>query len=473
MIQSRPALWWVRRDLRLADNAALLSACEGGGPVIPVFVWDALDDALGAAPKWRLGEGLRELARTLETSGSRLILRRGDALTELRRVIDETGAGSVRWTRLYTPDTKARDTEVKAGLKADGFDARSFAGHLLFEPWTVQTKTGGYYRVYTPMWKAVRGSDISGPYAAPSTLPAPEVWPNSDQLSDWRTGAAMKRGAAIVAPHANIGEENAARRLDSFIADIVADYDRTRDLPAINGTSNLSENLALGEISPRTCWHAGQRARAEGKAGAETFLKELVWREFAYHLTHHTPHLLTGNWREEWDGFPWNTDADHPHVIAWKQGRTGVRFVDAAMRELYVTGRMHNRGRMIVASYLTKHLLTDWRIGLDWFADCLIDWDPASNAMGWQWSAGSGPDATPYFRVFNPETQLDKFDPDRAYANRWIAEGLSNPTPDALAYFDAIPRAWGLTSDAPYPKPIVTASEGRARALDAYHQRAF
>lgn len=472
MTQTSPAIWWVRRDLRLSDNAALTAACERGGPVIPVFVWDPLDDGLGAAPQWRLGEGLRALSQTLESRGTRLVLRRGEPLAELRRVITETGAGSVSWSRLYTPDTKARDTEVKAGLKADGIEARSFAGHLLFEPWTVETKTGGFYKVYTPMWKSVRGAEIAGPLPAPSTLPAPDRWPASDVLDDWQTGAAMNRGAAIVAPHANIGEGKAARRLDAFITDIVADYDRTRDLPSLNGTSNLSENLAFGEISPRTCWHAGQRARAEGKAGAETFLKELVWREFAYHLAHHTPRILSGNWRDEWDAFPWNTDADHPHVVAWKQGRTGIRFVDAAMREMYVTGRMHNRGRMIVASYLTKHLLTDWRIGLDWFADCLIDWDPASNAMGWQWSAGSGPDATPYFRVFNPETQLDKFDPDHAYVRRWIAEGLSSPAPEALAYFDAVPRAWKLSPNMSYPAPVVSASEGRTRALEAYRGRA-
>ena len=215
------------------------------------------------------------------------------------------------------------------------------------------------------------------------------------------------------------------------------------------------------------------RAREEGKKGAETFLKELVWREFAYHLVYHTPRITSGNWREEWDAFPWNEDERRAEVKAWKQGRTGIRFVDAAMREMYVTGYMHNRARMIVASYLTKHLMCHWKIGLDWFADCLIDWDPASNAMGWQWSAGSGPDATPYFRVFNPVTQLDKFDKDRAYTDRWIAEGKSNPAEDALDYFRAVPESWNLSPDADYPDPVVTADEGRKRALDAYENRGF
>ena len=202
------------------------------------------------------------------------------------------------------------------------------------------------------------------------------------------------------------------------------------------------------------------------------FLKELVWREFAYHLAHHTPRIVSDNWKQDWDAFPWNTQ-ETPEVTAWKQGRTGIRFVDAAMREMYVTGTMHNRGRMIVASYLTKHLLTDWKIGLDWFADCLIDWDPCSNAMGWQWSAGSGPDATPYFRVFNPVTQLDKFDKDRTYTKRWIAEGEEKPTTTALSFYDMIPRSWGMTANDRYPDPIVPADVGRKRALDAYGARGF
>jgi deoxyribodipyrimidine photo-lyase len=283
----------------------------------------------------------------------------------------------------------------------------------------------------------------------------------------------MQRGADVLRPFVRLGEDAAQARLGAFMARIVEGYDDSRDIPGTDGTSNLSENLSLGEISPHQCWHAGLRAREEGKRGAETFMKELVWREFAYHLMHHTPRILTDNWRADWDAFPWQEDARAAEVWAWKKGRTGIPFVDAAMRELYVTGRMHNRGRMIVASYLTKHLMTHWRIGMDWFEDCLIDWDPASNAMGWQWSAGSGPDATPYFRVFNPETQIDKFDRDRSYVSRWIAEGRANPHDDALKFFDAMPRHWGLSPNDDYPAPIVSAADGRARALQAYESRDF
>ena len=286
-------------------------------------------------------------------------------------------------------------------------------------------------------------------------------------------GDAMDRGAAVVRPFVQLGEQAAQSRLGSFMAHGVAGYKENRDIPGMDGTSNLSENLSLGEITPHQCWHAGRRAMEEGKAGAETFLKELVWREFAYHLMHHTPRILTDNWREDWNAFPWNEDARASEVWDWKKGRTGIPFVDAAMREMYVTGRMHNRGRMIVASYLTKHLMTHWKIGLEWFEDCLIDWDPASNAMGWQWSAGSGPDATPYFRVFNPVTQLDKFDKNRDYADRWIAEGHAEPHEDALKYFEAIPRHWAMSPDDDYPDPVVSPSHGRKRALEAYENRDF
>ena len=401
-------IYWVRRDLRLGDNPALIAAVASGRRVIPVFIHDECVEALGAAPKWRLGLGVAAFARALEGIGSRLILRRGAALGVLQGLIAETGAAAVHWARLYDPEAKVRDTAVKAALKAQGVEAVSHAGHLLFEPWTVQTQSGGFYRVYTPFWKAVKGRDVAGALHAPVALPAPEVWPASDTLDDWRMAAAMRRGAAVVAKHVRVGEAAALTRLNDFLDGPVQDYREARDRPDIEATSRLSENLTYGEISPRTIWHAGYRAMLEGKRGAEHFLKELVWREFSYHLIHHTPQITTRNWKPEWDDFPWSGDSTLSE--AWRQGRTGVQFVDAALREMYVTGTMHNRGRMIVASYLTKHLMTHWKVGLDWFADCLVDWDPAANAMGWQWAAGSGPDAAPYFRVFNPETQAAKFD---------------------------------------------------------------
>ncbi|MBM1309052.1 deoxyribodipyrimidine photo-lyase [Sulfitobacter mediterraneus] len=472
MNDTSPILVWFRRDLRLSDHAALSAACASGRPVIPVFVHDGLSEKLGAAPKWRLGLGVGALADALEKKGSRLILRRADqALDALKELIEETGAGAVYWSRLYDPETVARDSAIKEHLKGQGIEARSFGGHLMFEPWTVETKTGGFYKVYSPFWKSVKTRDVEPPRAAPSDLHPPESWPKSDDLADWQMDAQMNRGAAVVRPFVQLGETAAQARLGHFIAHLIDGYKDNRNTPATDGTSNMSENLSLGEISPHQCWHAGQRALQEGKRGAETFLKELVWREFAYHLMHHTPRMLDQNWREEWDDFPWQDDGRAAEVWAWKKGRTGVPFVDAAMRELYVTGRMHNRARMIVASYLTKHLMTHWRIGQAWFEECLIDWDPASNAMGWQWTAGSGPDAAPYFRVFNPVTQREKFDPDAAYVDRWIAEGQEQPHDDALAFFEACPRHWGMDPQDRYPMPIVSLDGGRKRALTAYEAR--
>jgi deoxyribodipyrimidine photo-lyase len=473
MIDKTPIILWFRRDLRLGDHPALTEACNSGRPVVPLFINDEVVAGQGAAPRFRLGLSVASLRDSLADKGSRLILRRGDALTVLRDVIRETGAGAVYWSRLYDPISKTRDIAVKTGMKGDCIDAVSFRGHLLFEPWDVETKTGGFYKVYTPLWKSVRERELPDILPTPGQIPAPESWPASDVLDDWAMGADMQRGHDVVLPHCTVGECAASRRLEAFIAHRVVDYIAARDIPGVKGTSGLSENITYGEISPLACWRAGWRALHDGKSDAEVFLKELVWREFAYHLVHHTPRITTANWREDWDAFPWNTDEWLAEVKAWKQGRTGIRFVDAAMRELQVTGTMHNRGRMIVASYLTKHLMCHWKIGLDWFEDQLIDWDPASNAMGWQWSAGSGPDATPYFRVFNPVTQLDKFDKKRDYAKAWLAEDYKAPSKTALSFYDAIPLHWNMQPTDCYPDPIVSAEDGRKAALAAYKDREF
>ncbi|MEM7091220.1 MAG: deoxyribodipyrimidine photo-lyase [Pseudomonadota bacterium] len=468
--EQAPIIIWFRRDLRVADHPALTAAAATGRPVVPVFIHDRLSENLGAAPKWRLGLALEVFGGSLEDLGSRLILRRGDALDQLQQLIAETGARDVYWSRAYDPDSIARDTDIKSALSEQGIKANSFPGHLLFEPWTVATKSGHPFRVFTPMWRAVQGREVPAPDAPPNRLIAPDTWPASETLNSWHLGAAMNRGARVTAPYVQPGEQAAQDHLDGFLSRI-SDYAKNRDRLDRDGTSNLSEYLSLGEIGVRAAWHNVQNAAMNGVLGTGSFLRQLVWREFAYHLMFHTPHMLSANWKPEWDSFAWNTDPDHPHVRAWMQARTGVPVVDAGLRQMYVTGRMHNRARMIVASYLTKHLMTHWNIGMRWFDDCLIDWDPACNAMGWQWVAGSGPDAAPFFRIFNPETQRDRFDPDAAYLHRWIAEGRSKPSETALSYFNAIPRSWGLASDADYPEPIVNLAQGRARALAAYESR--
>jgi len=458
-----PVLLWFRRDLRCGDNPALTAAIATGRPVLPIFILDPNTESIGAAAKWRLGLSLRALQQQLQAP---LILRRGPPLDILRSLIAETGAKELHYGRDYTAEAIARDTEIKSTLTAEGISVTSHNSLLLFEPWTVSTGAGGYYKVYTPFWNAVRGRAVAPPLPAPVHFASPPA-PPSDNLSVWGLDRAMQRGAAVVSARVQPGENRAHARLRHFLDQKIDRYRTDRDRMDMDATSGLSENLTWGEISPRSIWHAGQSALAEGRAGAEHFLKELVWREFAYHLLFHAPDLGRRNWREGWDSFNWR--GDNADALAWKQGRTGEPIVDAAMRELYVTGRMHNRARMIVGSYLTKHLMTDWRVGLDWFADCLVDWDPAANAMGWQWIAGCGPDAAPYFRVFNPALQAEKFDPDHIYRDRFLNHRAEENSP-ARAYFDAIPRAWNITPDTPDPDKIVDLKQGRDRALAAYHR---
>lgn len=467
-----PTLLWLRRDLRLADHPGWQAALDAGAAVIPVFILDPIFSAYGAAPKWRLGESLADLARALARRGSRLVLRRGDAAGVLDALITETGAACVVWSRLYDSRSVERDRQIAERLGARGVTVTTVNASLLFEPDGVTTKGGGGYKVYSPFWRGVRNREVPEPLPEPASLAPPENWPGSDRLEDWRLGVAMNRGAAVVARHARVGEAAARDRLDRFVEDGIARYKVRRDFPALEATSGMSENLAQGEISPGTVWHAGRQAmeRTGQSAEAEHFVKELAWREFAYHLLWHTPRLETANWREEWDRFPWRDD--NADAERWRRGMTGFEMVDAGMRELYVTGRMHNRVRMLAASFLTKHLLTHWLVGDAWFRECLIDWDVASNALGWQWTAGSGPDAAPYFRVYNPATQAGKFDPDGAYRDRFIAEGRAAPHEDALSFFQAVPRAWGLSPDQSYPLPMIDLGEGRSRALAAYAGRA-
>ncbi len=464
-----PLILWFRRDLRSGDQPMLAAAVALGRPLVLLFILDPETEALGAAAKWRLGLSVAAFEKTLAALGGRLVLRQGPALEVLRELVSETGAGGVWWSRLYDPASVARDTGVKAALKADGVEARSFAGHLLHEPWEVETGQGGFYRVFTPYWKATRGLPVVSPAAAPAQLLGVKVELPSERLEDWNLGAAMNRGAAVVLRYQSVGEAAAREKLAVFLNGPVARYSEMRDFPGVEGTSRLSENLTYGEIGIREVWHEGLRARDEGKAGADSFLRELAWREFSYHLMHHTPQITSANWKPEWDSFPWQGET--ADAERWRRGMTGEPFVDAAMREMYVTGTMHNRARMIVGSYLTKHLLTHWKLGLDWFADCLTDWDPAANAMGWQWVAGSGPDAAPYFRVFNPAGQAEKFDGDGRYRRRFLSEMSKTPGEEAMRFFEAVPRSWKLDPGQAYPGPIIDLADGRARALAAYGAR--
>ena len=466
-----PILWWVRRDLRLADLPLIDAAARAGRPVLPVFLRDAALRNAPAAPRWRWGLGAARFAETLAERGLALTFRTGEPAVVLPSLAQEVGAADVWWTHLYDPSLREAEEEAADALRAAGIRAKAHPGHLLFEPWSIATKTGDPYRVYTPMWRAVRGRTVPDPAPAPGSLRGPDRPPESEALEDWDLGHDMHRGAEVVARHVTVGERAARERLDRFVEERMDRYQEARDMLAEDGTSGLSENLAYGEIGPATCWHAagGERDRGGWSVGQETFLKELVWREFAYHLLHHYPHLPERNFKPEWDAFPWR--GDNADAEAWRRARTGLRVVDAAMREMWVTGTMHNRARMLVASYLTKHLMTHWKVGHDFFAGHLIDWDVANNAMGWQWVAGSGPDASPFFRVFNPETQAEKFDPDGAYRDRWLAPDGEGASDTAAAFHDAVPRSWDLAAEGYPDAPIVSPAEGRERALGAYAAR--
>ena len=465
MNNNTPIIVWMRRDFRLHDNPALKAAEETGCPVIPVFILDEVIETFGAAPKWRLDQAIRCIQASLSNIGSRLIIRKGNALDTLAGLIKETGARSVYWSRAYDPKAISRDKKIKLGLKSFDIEAKSFKGFLVFEPWLAKTKAGTFFKVYSPMWRALQAISVDPEVLDVNRLQAPDKWPRSVALKTLELCQGMGRGAKIVHEYANIGEQNAIKRLNEFLDEKIDLYKDRRDNLGEDFNSGLSENLTWGEISARKMWFAAENAKRIGLRGAEHFQKEIAWREFGYHLSYHTPQIETENWRSEWDKFAWKGDCEDAEL--WRQGRTGEPLIDAAMRELYITGKMHNRARMLVASYLTKHLMIDWRVGKAWFEETLIDWDPASNAMGWQWVAGCGPDAAPYFRIFNPQGQAEKFDGDNIYRNNYLNQGCQG-SERALSFYEAIPKSWSLSCEDTYPEAIIDLKVGRERALLAY-----
>ncbi|HEY3766318.1 MAG TPA: deoxyribodipyrimidine photo-lyase [Gaiellales bacterium] len=405
-------LVWLRNDLRLADNPALAAAASRG-PVVPVFIWAPEEEGEwppGSASRWWLDGSLRALDASLREQGSRLVVRRGPSLAALEQLIAETSADAVFWNRRYEAHAIERDRAVKEAMPT----ARSFAAAVLHEPWTVRTRAGAPYQVFTPFWRALRAlGEPDRPLPAPRLDP-PGRWPEpvAVDVLDLLPRAAWAGGLAETwSP----GEAGAAARLDEF-ADRAAGYADTRDRPALP-TSQLSPHLHFGEVSPRRVWHAVRDAA--GTAG-EPYLRQLGWREFAHHLLFHFPHTAWAPLRPVYERMPWRDDP--PGLEAWRRGRTGYALVDAGMRQLWETGWMHNRVRMVTASFLTKDLLIDWRAGARWFWDTLVDADLANNTLGWQWVAGSGADAAPYHRVFNPDSQAARFDADGRYRERWLGD---------------------------------------------------
>ncbi len=476
MPKSGATVLWLRNDLRLADHRALAAALAGGGAVVAVYVFDEAAAgrwAPGGASRWWLHHSLIELAKALKARGSRLILRRGDASKILGEIADQLGATEVVCQRRYEPWAIAQERDVKAYLEAAGVQLKRFGGALLAEPEQIKSKSGAPYKVYTPFWRALSsGLELTAPLKAPTSIPAPAKWPKSDALSSWALLPKKPDWAKGFAAHWQPGEAGASARLDAFLDEHAARYGDLRNRPDWSATSRLSPHLAHGEISPRLIWWrvSSERAHAAGAdAGLETFLKEIAWREFAAHLLFHFPQFPDVPFRPEFERFVWIRD--EAALRAWQRGRTGFPIVDAGMRELWTTGWMHNRVRMIVASFLIKDLLIPWQDGQAWFWDTLVDADLASNAASWQWVAGSGADAAPYFRIFNPVTQGQKFDPDGAYVRRYVPEltRLGNrDVHEPFAAGDLTLASAGVTLGETYPHPLVDHGSARTRALAAF-----
>lgn len=447
-----PTIVWLRDDLRIADNPALNAAAERGAPVVVLYLLDESSAGirpLGAASRWWLHHSLDALGTAIEALGAAFVLRRGAAADELPRLVSQINAGAVFWNRRYGGPQREVDAALKTSLREAGLTVESFQANLLHEPWTVKTGSGTAFRVFTPFWKAcLAAAPPREPLPAPTSLAAvPGV--ESEILSDWQLLPSRPDWAGGIREAWTPGERGAAVQLEQFAAHDLAHYDTARDAPGGEATSRLSPYLRFGEISPFQVWQRTQRGELDAAArrNAPKFLSEIGWREFNWNILFHAPDLHEKNFRSDFDAFPWH-EPDPRDLTAWQQGKTGIPFVDAGMRELWQTGYMHNRVRMVAASFLIKNLLVDWRVGEQWFWDTLVDADEASNPGNWQWVAGSGADAAPYFRIFNPLLQAEKFDRDGAYQRQYLPE---------------------LGTDA-YPEPIVDLKKSRDIALAAYER---
>lgn len=471
-----PAICWFRDELRLGDNRAL-EAAVARGPVIALYVHDEVSPglrAMGGAARWWLHQSLSALDASLAKAGAALTILEGPAGLVVPALAKACGASLVTWSRRYGQPERDIDAEIKSALTANGIAAESFCDRLLAEPWTLKTQSGTPFRVFTPFFRTLSAlGDPPPPLPAPrkiAGLAAAKI-PSTHRvhLDDLELLPRIPWDAGL-ADAWTPGEAGAHARFEAFLADGLNGYAEGRDRPDLKNVSRLSPHLRFGEISPRQIWHrlASMEAPASQKDRGK-FLSEVGWREFAYHLLFHNPDLATRNFASRFDSFPW---ADAPKALAaWQKGRTGVPIVDAGMRELWHTGYMHNRVRMIVASYLVKHLLVDWRQGEAWFWDTLCDADVANNPASWQWVAGSGADAAPYFRVFNPVLQAVKFDPDGRYVRRWVPEIAKLPVPHLFKPWEApasVLQSAGVSLGQTYPHPVVGLEQGRARALAAF-----
>jgi deoxyribodipyrimidine photo-lyase len=467
----KPTLVWFRLDLRLADNPALQAAVKHGGAVIPVFIHDPAAEGTwqpGAASNWWLHHALTDLAEQLAEAGAPFVIRKGESLAELKKLVAETGADLVTWNRRHEPLIIERDTQVKTSLRNAGLQAESFNGNLLHEPHLIKTLAGNPFQVFTPFWKnCLANLKFGTPLPAPKKLTAcdqplqstpvealqllPKIAWDTEMRSSWKPTRA-----------------GAEKRLRDFVAAPVKDYPTDRDIPKLDGTSKLSPYLHFGQVSPLEIVDAVRTAGKLGSKGGDKYIAEVGWREFSQHLIHHFPETPDRPLRKEFEKFPWQPDKKL--LRAWQRGRTGYPIVDAGMRQLWATGWQHNRVRMIAASVLVKHLLQPWQAGAKWYWDTLVDADLGANTMGWQWAGGCGADAAPYFRVFNPVLQGEKFDPEGDYVRRWVPELAKLPAEWIHQPWEApmhVLAEAGIRLGKDYPVPLIGLTEGRDRALKA------
>ena len=467
---SAPLIVWFRRDLRLADNPALSEAVKTGQPLICLYIYEKnCIRPLGAASKLWLHHSLLDLSKKISEIGASLVLRRGDAHQVLNELIKSSGVNSVYWNRRYAEDARKRDEIIKSDLVGRRLSVKTYRANLLSEPWKVKTKTDSYYKVFTPYWRRAQSFiDTSAPIPAPQNLNGFYGKFSSDELGDWDLCPSSPDWGQKILPHWSIGTHGAAQALSEFVDGPVADYTEDRNRPdKERGTSRLSAHLAFGEISPKQIWQACK----DDIDKSRKFLAEIGWREFSYVLLYHNSKLNTENFKPAFDAFEWNKDDEA--LQKWQMGQTGYPFVDAGMRQLWQTGWQHNRVRMVTASFLIKHLLIDWREGEKWFWDTLVDADPASNAASWQWVAGSGADASPYFRIFNPFTQGEKFDPEGLYVRKYVPELKHMPNKFIHRPWEApasVLKEAKVSLGQSYPHPIVDHKFARERALEAYNK---
>ena len=466
-------LVWLRADLRSADNPALLAARREGLAVIPVFTWSPEDEGdwpPGGASRLWLHHALARLDNDLQARGSRLILRRGRAVEVLATLVRDVNARAVHWNRRYEPAAVAVERDVGHALQRAGCATHEHQAGLLVEPWSIATAAGTPLRVFTPFWKRwLAMVEPTAPLPAPASLQAPPAWPSSMALEELGLCPPLA-WTGVLERHWDLPGTSAEEALERFVESAIARYDVGRDFPAGDDVSRLSPYLHTGELGPRQAWaaaHEGGGITPSASAGA--WLRQLAWREFAHHLLHHFPATTNQPLRPEFEHFPWQ---QQPGALRrWQRGATGYPLVDAGMRELWHTGWMHNRVRMVVASFLVKHLLVHWREGARWFWDTLVDADLANNTFGWQWVSGCGADAAPYFRIFNPVAQGERFDAEGEYVRRWVPELSRLPARfvhqpwtapgNVLAYA-------GVHLGENYPRPMVEHAAARKAALAAY-----